>query len=207
MINRRLRNTRRKPPTPIADLLIAVGLIIALVPFVWLLKTSFLQRREVDVLRAVSARTRSPVSAPQSGTPRTTYMPPEVDQRSVIVVPKLHLNAVVVEEVTESDLDRGPMHLFGTGSPGFGNYCIAAHKEKWFRGLRRLSAGDTVTIRTGGFRYIYTITGQKIVPSDDLSVLEDGSTPTLTLITCSGPAYFGRGKGRVIVSGKLKEIK
>jgi sortase A len=128
--------------------------------------------------------------------------------KSTIIIPRIHLNAAIVEETCAHDLNRGPMHLAGTGLPGqAGNCCIAAHKERWFRGLKKLARGDTVTIQSGDRHYTYSITGRQIVCADNTSTLDRTRTPTLTLITCTGPSYFGRGKGRLIVTGVLKTTK
>lgn len=121
-----------------------------------------------------------------------------------IIIPKLKLDAIVVEEVNESDLDRGPMHMAGTtraGQPG--NCCIAAHKEKWFRGISKLAAGDKVILQEGKRNFTYVVTGQKIIGGNDIHELANTKSPTLTLITCTGRPFLGSSSGRLLVRARL----
>lgn len=179
----------------IANAMMLVGVYCLISPFIWSMKASYYQHQEV-------VNWYKPVPAASYAGTRPV-MP-----KAGIAISKLRLDAVIVEERVKSDLNRGPMHLAGTGLPGRpGNCCIAAHKEKWFRGLWDLKPGDKVAIYTWTRRYVYTITGKKIVKYTDLSVLRRTRKPTITLITCTGPQYFGRGKGRWIITGVLSANK
>ncbi|MBI2842956.1 MAG: class D sortase [Armatimonadetes bacterium] len=170
----------------IADLAIIAGLICVLVPVAWSFRSSMLQQLD----RAEQERESHPADL-------------RAGSRMRIIIPKLKLDAVVVEEVQESDLDKGPMHLAGTPRPGLsGNCCIAAHREKWFRRLDRLTAGDEVVIEVGAKSYTYLVTGGRVVRSDDASVLASTDEPVLSLITCTGIPYFGSGAGRLVIRAK-----
>lgn len=179
-----------KKSTLLSDILLVLGVIAIAAPLIWSMRADYLQSQAAFQTVA-------------NTTVQSMGVVP-----SKIYIPKLNMSAVIIEETSPSDLDRGPMHLAGTVFPGRpGNCCIAAHKEKWFKGLGKLDHGDTVIISADDKRYIYTVTGQKIVRSTDVWVLEDTASPAITLITCTGPAYFGRGKGRLIVTGVLKSAE
>jgi LPXTG-site transpeptidase (sortase) family protein len=176
----------------ISTLVIILGALCLSSPFIWSVYSDYLQGQE---------RQRWD----DSQTDRTGARP--VDDRFKITIPKMGLDAIVIEQMNDSDLDRGPVHLMATVLPGSpGNCCIAAHKEKWFRKLKYLLVGDEVILQIRGRHFSYRVTGQKIVRADDLSVLEDGHNSTVTLITCTGPAYFGRGNGRLIVTASLDKV-
>lgn len=175
-----------------ANFLIVAGLICLLTPIIWSLQSNILQSSE---------RT-----AWDSG--RKAELQPSDRQRSRLIIPKLSLDAIVVEEVKESDLDKGPMHMAGTPNPGRpGNCCIAGHKEKWFRGLALLSSGDKVILQSGKGNYTYTVTEQEVVNPNDIQALADTRGPTLTLITCTGRPFFGSSSGRLLVRAKLSTAK
>ena len=106
-----------------------------------------------------------------------------------LVIPRIGLEAVVVEGTTPQALSKGPGHFTNTARPGEpGNCCIAGHRNmygSWFRRLDRLSAGDTVILRGQGTEFVYRVTDKFSTRPDDLSVLAQTSAPTLTLITCT----------------------
>ncbi len=178
----------------LGTLLIAAGLAAVLLPVAWSIRASILQAKEARAFEAQMKAAAQRPAAPRR-TPGPEALPP-----CRIVIPKLHLDAVVVEGTRESDLDRGPMHLAGTGLPGEpGNCCIAAHKEKWFKHLRKLAKGDTVVLRTPGYRFTYTVTRRMDVRATEVSLLAPTREPVLTLITCTGIAFLGPGKDRLVV--------
>jgi len=123
-----------------------------------------------------------------------------------LIIPRLKLDAVVVEELNESDLDRGPLHMAGTQRAGRpGNCCIAAHKEKWFRNISKLAPGDKILLQEGKKRFTYVVTGQKVVGGNDIHELANTNAPTLTLITCTGRPFFGSSTDRLLVRARLLE--
>lgn len=195
----RPHNRMRRRSICTADIIIVVGLIALFTPLVWSLRSTILQYQAASFPAQTDEPATEDIRANEFAPSPAFSM-----SRQRIIIPKLGCNAVIVEETRDSDLDRGPMHLTGTAFPGdIGNCCIAAHKEKWFKSLDELRPGDTVTINDSYTTYYYRVITQRIVKDTELSVLDDCSDPTLTLITCSGPAYFGRGQGRIIVKATL----
>jgi sortase A len=175
-----------------ADFLIFVGILCVLTPIIWSLRLNIYQADERKTWVDEQKRAKSTVEP----------------ERWRLIIPELKLDAIVVEETKETDLDKGPMHLAGSPHPGYPGTCsIAAHKEKWFRGLARLSRGDKITLQVDKKSYIYAVTKQEIVAPDDIAALADTPGPTLTLITCTGRPFFGSSSGRLLVRCKLYAVK
>jgi sortase A len=193
------RGIWKKALPDLGDALIVLGIIALSVPLIWSLRSTYLQERE-------ESRWKQPLV---QIIPRGQKQPVPVQRRiwppTKLVIDKIDLSAVVVEGQSDKDLERGPMHLSGTACPGeSGNCCIAAHKEKWFKRLRKLETGDSVTLQTHQRSYTYKITDQKTVSPKDISVLSQSSTPKITLITCTGMPYGG-SKHRLVVFGVLEK--
>jgi sortase A len=65
--------------------------------------------------------------------------------------------------------------------------------------LDKLASNDRIYVDYKGTRYIYRISSTKVVPPTDISVLNHGDDPQLTLITCTP---VGTNKNRLIVQAK-----
>jgi sortase A len=102
-----------------------------------------------------------------------------------ISIPKIGLDAVIVEGTTISSLALGPGHLLTTALPGeSGNAVIAGHRDTFFRHLYELAPGDAIFVRRHGNSYHYIVSSKRVVDADDLSVLRTTSRSILTVITC-----------------------
>lgn len=128
------------------------------------------------------------------------------DHLTRISIPKINLNAVVVEGTSHNALLRGPGHLSDTPAPGEnGNSVISGHRDTFFRRIYELGKGDLVDVQRDGHAYVYEVTGKKIVDPYDLSVLKPSADPRLTLITCYPIYYIGPAPERLVVFTKLSE--
>jgi sortase A len=107
---------------------------------------------------------------------------------------------MIVEGVNPDDLKLGPGHIPGTALPGTtGNIGIAAHRDTFFRPLRRIHQSDLIIVKTRGETAKYRVVSENIVSPDDVSVLYPGKHDTLTMVTCY-PFYFvGSAPKRFIV--------
>ncbi len=105
-----------------------------------------------------------------------------------LVIPALGVDAPVVQGDTWEQLKRGVAQHLGTGDPGQpGNMVFSAHNDIFgeiFRDLDRLNPGDEVTVYTQAGKFIYVITGTRLVKPTELSVMDATVGPTLTLISC-----------------------
>jgi len=125
-----------------------------------------------------------------------------------VLIPKINLDAMVVEGTGRKQLNLGPGHMTDTPEPGeIGNTVITAHRDTFFRHIYELSKGDTVEIRRNGKLYAYEVTGKRVVKPEDLSVLKQTPDRTLTLITCYPTYYIGPAPDRLVVFARMAEPK
>jgi sortase A len=132
-------------------------------------------------------------------------------------VPSINAKApIVVDEPSYTEwkvqlaLRRGVVHYGQTAQPGQkGNMVILGHSsgQLWAPGgykfvftlLDKVKAGDKINVDYKGTKYTYQVTDTVIVAPDDLSILNQTSTPTLSLVTCTP---VGTSKSRLVVHAK-----
>jgi sortase A len=133
---------------------------------------------------------------------RSAESTPEVFAR--LSIPKIHLDAIVLEGVSKRELSVGPAHMAGTGLPGqAGNTVIMAHRDTFFRHIIELGQGDEIILEKNGRLFHYQVTGKKIVQPREVSVLDPTDDAVLTLITCYPIYYVGPAPKRLVVVSKL----
>jgi len=117
-----------------------------------------------------------------------------------VVIPKLGLDASVVDGVDLASLASGVGHWPGTALPGRpGNMVLAGHRTTHgapFRRLDELVDGDEVIIASGATSVSYRVTGTEVVTPDRLDVARPTSSPTATLFACHPP---GSARQRIVV--------
>jgi len=132
-----------------------------------------------------------------------------------LVIPKLHVDIIVVEGISGNALRAGAGHYPGTALPGAssGNIAIAGHRTGFgepFRHLEKLTKGDQVTLQTPFGTYVYQVVGgfdahgnPWITSPDDWSVIGPTPTASLTLTTCDPPhTSLNRLIVRLVLVGK-----
>ncbi|HXE62878.1 MAG TPA: class D sortase [Bryobacteraceae bacterium] len=118
-------------------------------------------------------------------------------------VDRLGVSVVVVEGVDEGDLAHAAGHLIGTAIPGQqGNAAIAAHRDTFFRPLRKIRPKDLIRVTTPEGEFHYRVVWTRIVTPDDVAVLRPDGQQELTLITCYPFYYVGEAPERFIVRAK-----
>jgi sortase A len=116
----------------------------------------------------------------------------------------LGLEAEIFEGVDDLTLDRGLGHIPGTALPGQnGNIGVAGHRDGFFRPLKDIAAGDEIEILTANTLHTYTVDQIFLVVPKDVSVLEQGSAQSLTLVTCYPFYFIGSAPKRYIVKALL----
>jgi len=117
-----------------------------------------------------------------------------------IEINSVGLSAMVVEGTDNTTLRRAAGHIRGTAVPGQpGNIGIAAHRDTFFRPLRKVRLNDIVTIATQRTEYHYRVVSTRVVRPDEISVLSPSKKQILTLVSCY-PFYFvGPAPNRFIV--------
>ena len=118
----------------------------------------------------------------------------------VLRIPKLRLEAPLLEGSADATLDRGLGHIEDTAPLGMpGNAGIAGHRDGFFRVLKDIAEGDAIELQTLAGRETYRVERIWIVEPDDVSVLDPTPSRSLTLVTCY-PFYFvGSAPQRFIV--------
>jgi sortase A len=145
---------------------------------------------------------QSAVAAQASGQP---VLSPE-DLLTRVSIPKINLDAIVVEGAGRKQLSIGPGHITTTALPGeSGNSVITGHRDTFFRHIYELNKGDDIVVRRNGQTFHYEVTGKKVVHPEDISVLDPTSDGQLTLITCYPIYYIGPAPQRLVVFSKLVE--
>jgi sortase A len=125
-----------------------------------------------------------------------------------VVIPKINMDAIVIEGASRKELSEGPGHMKETAMPGeTGNAVITAHRDTFFRHIYELVKGDQIQIRRNGHVFTYQVTGKRIVEPDDVSVLIQTPDPQLTLITCYPTYYIGPAPQRLVVFSKLVDSR
>ena len=134
----------------------------------------------------------------------SVYPTPAVDELTRLSIPRIGLDAVIVEGTSYRQLKIAPGHIKGTPVPGeSGNSVISAHRDTFFRHIYELQKGDDVVVRRGGRTYRFQVTGKKVVDPDDVSVLAHTPDTELTLLTCYPIYYIGPAPERLVVFSRL----
>jgi sortase A len=124
---------------------------------------------------------------------------------ALIRIPKIGVNAAVVQGVGLPDLRKGPGHYPKSPLPGEpGNAAIAGHRTTYgapFFRLNELQPGDQVLVTTRAGKFEYDVAGTKVVSPTASEVLNPTKDNRLTLTTCN-PRYSAAQ--RLVVWASLK---
>ena len=110
-----------------------------------------------------------------------------------IVVPRLGLHMILVNGTDHDSLTKGPGRDLRTFMPGQGELIyVAGHRTTYlapFSHIDALRRGDSVTLELPYATFVYRISGHRIVPADDLAVLQSHGREVLILQACH-PRFF-----------------
>lgn len=105
-----------------------------------------------------------------------------------LVIPKINVDAPIIDGVTWEDLKKGVGHLPGSAQPGErGNLYLAAHNDIFgeiFRHLENLEPGDQYYIYAGEAKFTYVVREKRIIDPTDVEVMLPTTEPVATLQTC-----------------------
>jgi len=119
-------------------------------------------------------------------------------------IPSIGLSTLVARDSDRRSLRRAAGHVAGTALPGEGdNVGVAGHRDTVFRELRRVEAGDRVTLTTPAGTHRYAVESLRVVPPDAVDVLAPTDGETLTLVTCYPFGAFGPAPDRFVVRARL----
>ena len=123
---------------------------------------------------------------------------------AIMSIDTLELKVPIYNGTDEINLNRGAGRIKGTAwidSPG--NLGIAGHRDGFFRVLKDVELGDSISMLTHQGNSEFVVSSITIVDPSDVSVLAHTDASTITLVTCY-PFYFvGHAPKRYIVKGEL----
>ncbi len=190
----RARGLRGNAP----QLLVAVGILLLLYVGVQYGSMYAEQRKLAQEWERQNQLSTTPVAA----TPVSERS--EHDSLTRLSIPKINLDAIVVEGTSRHSLLLGPGHMETSALPGeVGNAVITGHRDTFFRHIYELNKGDEILVQRDGKMYRYEVTGKRVVQPSDISVTHTSSDARLTLITCYPTYYIGPAPERLVVFSKL----
>jgi sortase A len=121
-------------------------------------------------------------------------------------IPSLGLEVPIYAGTGELALNSGAGHIEGTAALGArGNTGIAAHRDGFFRLLERIDLDAELLLHVDGRELRYRVFSIEIVMPEEVHVLADTGTSSITLVTCY-PFYFvGAAPQRFVVRADLVE--
>ena len=112
----------------------------------------------------------------------------------------------VYDGTDDLTLNRSVGRIIGTANIGEdGNIGIAGHRDGFFRGLKDIEVGDSFDLITLENKMTYYVDNVEIVNPDRVDVLQPGSEPSVTLVTCYPFYFIGAAPQRFIVHATLKQ--
>ncbi len=156
--------------------------------------------------RAGAGLTELPGEEGASGQAAAGTAAPELPPGAAIgriEVPRLGVSAIVASGIDRRTLRRAVGHVPATALPGEpGNVALAAHRDRFFRGLQGIEEDDEILITTPDGVFHYRVQWREVVEPEDVEVLDDTDEPTLTLVTCFPFYYVGPAPQRFIVRAR-----
>ncbi len=113
---------------------------------------------------------------------------PAPDQAVRLQIPRLNVDAPVVQGDGWEQLKKGVGQHIGSANPGQnGNVVLTAHNDVYgelFRHLEQLQTGDNVIVYTQQRQHVYVVDRTVIVEPTAVEVMAPTGSPTVTLISC-----------------------
>jgi sortase A len=120
-----------------------------------------------------------------------------------IQVPRLGLNAIVVQGDSPANLRRAVGHISKSALPGeWGNVALAGHRDTFFRPLHDIRLGDEIKFKTPERSFEYLVESIEVVAPNDIQVLEPSTGHDLTFITCFPFHFVGPAPKRFVVRAR-----
>ncbi len=123
-----------------------------------------------------------------------------------LIIPKIGVNIPIVESVNEEyGLNRGSWRIPDSSTPDKGgNTVLTGHRFKYlppsnltFYLFHKLEKGDIASVLWKGKTYYYRVKETKIVPANDISILDKTDGSILTMFTCD-PIYSTKNRLAII---------
>lgn len=178
--------------------LVAVG-CLGFVAFATVDERTFQAAQSARLEALVQERLAHPPAA-AAAAPRPRRVPRAGEPIGRLEIPAVGVTGMVTPGTDDGALRRGIGWIEGTALPGEpGNVALAAHRDTFFRGLRKVRLHDRIALRTPDGTFEYRIDDLRVVSPTDLGVLAPREQPALTLITCYPFDYIGSAPLRFVV--------
>ena len=139
----------------------------------------------------------------QAGPLSEPHILVEGDVIGEIQVPRLGLNAIVVQGDSPANLRRAVGHISKSALPGeWGNVALAGHRDTLFRPLHDIRLGDEIKFTTPERSFEYLVESIEVVAPNDIQVLEPSTGHDLTFITCFPFHFVGPAPKRFVVRAR-----
>ena len=130
------------------------------------------------------------------------------DLKMIIEIPKIKLNAAVVNGTTPNYLKKGPglYEISPLPTDKDANVLIAGHRTTygaWFKKVDKLDIDDDIFLKFEGKNYNYKVEKVFIIEKNDWSVTEPTGYNSLTLTSCHPP---GSSRQRIVVRARLNNF-
>jgi len=162
----------------------------------------------IAIVAAVGAASRAEVGRP-TANPHVSGMEFALATRmtalangsvGTIEIPRLEIEAPIVDGIDERVMDRAVGRILRTAYPGEpGNVGLAAHRTTHFRELGRVVPGDRIRVRTPDGLFHYRVDTAFVVRPNRTDVLRGDGRARLTLITCFPFDFRGAAPMRFVV--------
>ncbi len=130
---------------------------------------------------------------------------PANDSLTLLSIPKIGLQAGILDGVDRKTLLLAPGHLPRTAWPGEpGNAVIAGHRDTFFRRIPDLQTGDEILVSRNRRVYRYVVERRAVVDPTEVAVTKPTLDSRLTLITCYPTYYIGPAPKRMVVVATLQ---
>lgn len=201
MVRPSIRESQSNKKRSTVDYLLWAVIIVCATVLLW----PVLQRGQSWLAAYFQQRQLRQAWAAQSAAPLSTGPDRERWPFTRLVIPRMNLDAIVVDGIDDRSLIAGPGHDPLSSGPGRGNCVIAGHRnlgQWWFYHLDALRPRDRITLQTMGKTYQYRVASVRTVPDSALHLLSSRSKkPMLTLYTCTVP----KTAQRILVAAELEQ--
>lgn len=201
-------------------LLIVVGLVLVVRPVYWYVSAHVAQNQLMQLMEEVEEEDPVIVSGGPHQLDRESFEDvdreeaeaPDVEEEPdgliswedpgpfIILIPRIDVEAAVVDGVEVEDLAKGPGFYPESPRPGQeGNVAVAGHRTtygEWFRHVDELEEGDEILFTSSKAIYVYQVESVYPVASNAWEVVDPTEEPKLTLTTCHP---VGSARERLVV--------
>lgn len=159
-----------------------------------------------DYITSLENIQKDPLILQAEGLPKQEEIE-DVSYIGILSIPSIDVYTIIEEGTDKETLKYSVGHFVGTAMPGErGNCAITGHRSysygEYFNRLDELKEEEIIIIKRGQQEFYYRVNEIFIVEPTEVSVLENTTEATLTLITCT-PVRIGTN--RLIIKATLEE--